>query len=130
MSYKALGTIQQPELLQFMTEPFEDESEFTGHIVVHLNVSVSVLPGSSIKPCDLDVLVTLRHIDCHGKRIHYTGTIGDPVPITKGWLRVSHRKVAEDYPRNKPWFPHQEYTSADALPVEPNQTYAVDVEMW
>jgi predicted acyl esterase len=130
LSYKALGTIQNPELLQFVTDPFTQETEFTGHIVVHLNVSVSPLPGSPISPSDIDLFVTLRHLDSQGHEIHYTGTVGDPVPVTKGWLRVSLRKTYDSHPYNRPWHPHREYHSTDVLPVEVGQIYAVDVEVW
>ena len=43
VSYRALGTLDKPELVQFTTEPFLDETEITGNVTAHLNVSVS--PG-------------------------------------------------------------------------------------
>jgi predicted acyl esterase len=130
LSYKALGTLKQPEFLQFTTEPFERETEFTGHIMVHLNVSASVLPETKVPPSDLDLFITLRHLDTESQEIYYTGTVGDPVPVTKGWLRVSLRKTADDHPQNKSWHPHREYKSTDVLPVEAGQIYPVDVEIW
>lgn len=129
-SYKALGTIKSPEYLQFTTKSFTQETEFTGHIVVHLNVSVSASVDTQAPPSDLDLFITVRHLDAQDQEIYYTGTVGDPVPVSKGWLRVSLRKTHDDHQQNKPWHPHREYTSTDVLPVEAGKVYAVDVEVW
>lgn len=130
VSYRAPGSLKEPEVANFTSEPFAHESEYTGHIVVRLNVSVSALPGASTVPSELDLFITVRHLDTEGKEIFYTGTIGDPVPVTKGWLRVSLRKTAEHHPSHAPWHPHREYCSGDVLPVTPGEVYAVDVEVW
>lgn len=129
LSYKALGTLKEPEVLQFSTSPFEAETEITGHVVAHLNVSVSPDP-SGPTPSDIDLFVTLRHYDASGQEVFYTGTAGDPVPVTKGWLRVSLRKVDQEHPKHREWFPHRNYTSKDVLPVIQGEIYAVDVEVW
>ncbi|XEV05179.1 hypothetical protein FSHL1_010466 [Fusarium sambucinum] len=129
LSYKALGTLEKPEVLQFSTPAFETETEITGHVVAHLNVSVSPDP-SGPTPSDIDLFVTLRHIDPSGQEVFYTGTAGDPVPVTKGWLRVSLRKVDQEHPKHRDWLPHRNYTSKDVLPVIQGEVYAVDVEVW
>ncbi|KAJ9665636.1 hypothetical protein H2201_004328 [Coniosporium apollinis] len=129
LSYKALGTLEDPQYLQFSTAPFEAETEITGHVVAHLNVSMSPEP-SGPTPTDIDLFVTLRHISPQGKEVHYTGTAGDPVPLTKGWLRVSLRKTNPDHPRHRPWLPHRDYCSTDVLPVIPGEVYSADVEIW
>ncbi|KAF4962160.1 hypothetical protein FSARC_9734 [Fusarium sarcochroum] len=129
LSYKALGTLENPELLQFSTSPFDSETEITGHIVAHLNVSVSPDP-SGPTPSDIDLFVTLRHYDPSGQEVFYTGTAGDPVPVTKGWLRVSLRKVDEQHPKHRDELPHRNYTSKDFLPVIQGEIYSVDVEVW
>ncbi|TKA80572.1 hypothetical protein B0A49_00624 [Cryomyces minteri] len=129
LSYKALGTLENPHLIQFSTEPFAAETEITGHIVAHLNVSMSPDP-SGPTPTDIDLFVTLRHILPEGKEVHYTGTAGDPVPLTKGWLRVSLRRINPDHLKHRPWLPHRDYTSTDILPVIPGEVYAVDIEVW
>ena len=130
MSYLAPGNLKTPQLVQFTTEPFARETEFTGHIVVHLNVSVSSLPDKQTSPSEIDLFITLRHLDAQGAEILYTGTVGDPVPVTKGWLRVSLRKVAEAHPLHRSWKPHRQYRSTDVLPVETGVVYPVDVEVW
>lgn len=128
VSYKALGRIDHPEFVSFSTPAFEEETEITGHIVARLNVSVTAETGV-VEP-DIDLFVTLRNIDPSGKEVFYTGTAGDGVPLCKGWLRVSSRKVHEENPRHRPYLPHREYLSTDVQPVKADQVYSVDVEVW
>jgi putative CocE/NonD family hydrolase len=129
-SYKALGTLEAPEVIQFKTPAFEEQTEITGHIVAHLNVSVTPDETATSNEKDLDLFLTLRHLDAAGKEIYYTGTAGDGIPLAKGWLRVSLRKIHTDNPKNRPWLPHREYYSTDVQPVVPDQVYGVDVEIW
>lgn len=129
LSYRALGTLEDPSLIQFTTAPFEEETEITGNVVAHLNVSVSA-DATGPTPSDIDLFVTLRHISPEGKEVFYTGTAGDPVPLTKGWLRVSLRKTNPDHPKHRPYLPWREYLSTDRLPVIPGEVYGVDVEVW
>lgn len=129
ISYEALGTLDNPHLVQFTTRPFEKETEITGHIVAHLNVSMSPHPGSPT-PTDLDLFLTLRYISPSGREVFYTGTAGDPVPLCKGWLRVSMRRVNREHPRHREWLPHRDYYSTDVRPVVPGEVYPVDVEVW
>ncbi|KAJ5642827.1 hypothetical protein N7490_006827 [Penicillium lividum] len=129
ISYEALGTLDSPQLIQFTTPAFEKETEITGHIVAHLNVSMSANPGAPT-PQDIDLFITLRHISAAGKEVFYTGTAGDPVPLCKGWLRVSMRKVNKNHVRNRPYLPHRDYYSTDVRPVIPGEVYPVDVEIW
>ncbi|KAI8662400.1 hypothetical protein NCS56_01043800 [Fusarium sp. Ph1] len=129
LSYRALGTLEKPEFLQFSTAAFESETEITGHVVAHLNVSVTPDPTGPT-PSDIDLFVTIRHIDPSGQEIFYTGTAGDPVPVTKGWLRTSLRQVDQQNNKHREWLPHRNYTSKDVLPVIQGEIYAVDVEVW
>lgn len=130
LSYNAPSNLKNPQFQQFVTSPFAKETEFTGHIVAHLNVSASPLPGQTTSPKEIDLFITLRHLDADGFEILYTGTVGDPVPVTKGWLRVSMRSVAENHPEHQQWRPYRTYGSTDVLPVEPGTVYPVDVEIW
>ncbi|KAK4097285.1 alpha/beta-hydrolase [Parathielavia hyrcaniae] len=132
LTYRGLGTMTDPQLLQFTTPPFPAETEITGHIVAHLCVSVSPDPASPSPtvPSDMDLFLTLRHLGPDGNEIFYTGTAGDPVPLTKGWLRLSLRKVNPGHPLHREWLPRREYFSEDVLPVVPCEVYAVDVEVW
>lgn len=129
LSYEALGTMEAPQLVQFSTPPIEVETEITGHVVAHLNVSVSAKIGGTL-PTDIDLFVTIRHISPAGKEVHYTGTAGDPVPLCKGWLRVSMRKVDTEHHRHRSYLPYRDYFSTSKLPVLPGEIYPVDVEIW
>ncbi|KAF2728091.1 alpha/beta-hydrolase [Polyplosphaeria fusca] len=129
LSYKALGTMQSQQFLQFTTAPFEEEIEITGHIVAHLNVSLSPF-ASGTTPSDIDLFLTLRYISPSGKEVYYTGTAGDPIPLAKGWLRVSLRKTNPEHPKHREWFPWRDYFSTDVQPVIPGDVYTVDVEVW
>lgn len=53
---------------KFETAPFEEETEITGHILANLCMGVDTAP-------DLDVMVTLRHIDPKGDEVFYTGEL-------------------------------------------------------
>jgi predicted acyl esterase len=131
VSYRALGDLKNPQTVHFRTKPFPKETEFTGHIVVHLNISATKdQDSSSSGPSDIDLFITLRCLTPDGKEILYTGTVGDPVPVTKGWLRVSLRKINEKSPRNTFWHPHREYLSTDESSIIPGEVYPVDVEVW
>lgn len=130
ISYPALGTLDNSQLLRVETEPFTKETEITGHIMAHLNVSVTPYPDSEIIPSDIDLFLTLRHISPAGQEVFYTGTAGDPVPLTKGWLRVSLRKTDPNHHKHRAWLPHRNYVSTDVEPVIVGDIYAVDVEIW
>jgi predicted acyl esterase len=129
LSYEALGTLDNPKLLQFTTVPFEEEAEITGHIVAHLNVSLSAYAAGTT-PTDIDLFLTLRYISPSGEEVHYTGTAGDPVPLSKGWLRVSLRKTNHQHPKHRDYLPWRDYFSTDVQPVIPGDVYGVDVEVW
>lgn len=128
ISYAALGSEENPQLALFATDPFKEEVEITGHITAHLNVSLQADPTGPV-PSDIDLFVTLRHISPEGKEICYTGSGGDATPATKGWLRVSLRKVNDKHVRHRPWLPHRDYFSMDVLPVVLGEVYGVDVEV-
>lgn len=130
LTYRALGTLQNPQCLQFTTPPFEAETEITGHVVARLNVSASPDPTSLHTPSDIDLFLTLRHLGPNGKEIFYTGTAGDPVPLSKGWLRTSMRKINAEHLKHREWLPHRDYTSRDVQAVIPGEVYRVDVEVW
>lgn len=129
VSYKALGNLKDPQFVQFTTPPFEEETEITGYITARLHISMSPDPTGPV-PKDIDLFLTLRHLSPTGTEIFYTGTAGDPVPLTKGWLRCSMRKINKEHPKHREFLPWREYQSSDVLPVVPGEVYAVDVEVW
>ncbi|KFY35733.1 hypothetical protein V494_05668 [Pseudogymnoascus sp. VKM F-4513 (FW-928)] len=130
ISYEALGNLSKPQLVQFTSAPFVTDTEITGHVTAHVNVSLTPNSAATAPQKDIDLFVTLRYIDPSGNEVHYTGTAGDPIPLAKGWLRVSLRKVATDHPRHREYQPYHEYRSVDVQEVKPNVAYAADVEVW
>ncbi|KAK2694405.1 hypothetical protein QWA68_005811 [Fusarium oxysporum] len=104
--------------------------EITGHIVAHLTVAATRKSADATPPSDIDLFITLRKINAKGAEVFYTGTMGDPVPIVKGWQRVSLRKVDESNKLHKEYLPYRNYYLSDVQPVEENQKYKVDVEVW
>ncbi|KAF5987859.1 acyl esterase [Fusarium coicis] len=104
--------------------------EITGHIVAHSTVAATRRSADTAPPSDIDLFITLRKLNAKGEEVFYTGTIGDPVPIVKGWQRVSLRKVDESNKLHKEYLPYRNYYSFDVQPVEENQKYEVDVEVW
>ncbi|PNP58205.1 hypothetical protein THARTR1_01902 [Trichoderma harzianum] len=133
ITYKALGSLDDPQFVTFSTG-FTKETEITSHIVAHLNVSVESSAeqqqSDPVVEADLDLFVTLWHLDSQGQEILYTGAVGDPVSLTKGWLRCSLRKVEDKHPQHRSYLPYRQYFSTDEELLTPNIIYAVDVEIW
>ncbi|EMC95494.1 hypothetical protein BAUCODRAFT_543523 [Baudoinia panamericana UAMH 10762] len=129
LRYQALGSEGNAQSFKFMTAPFKQETEITGHVVAHINVSLEATADNK-NPSDIDIFATLRHIAPDGAEVLYTGSAGDPVPLCNGWLRVSLRKVNESHPRHRAWLPQRDYLRSDAQPVRPGEVYGVDVELW
>ena len=129
ISYPALGNIDNQQYVHFTSHPLPADMEITGYTVAHLNVSMTALPGGTV-PTDIDLFLTLRHLGSDSKEIYYTGITGEPVPLCKGWQRVSMRQVDQQHPMHREWLPHRNYFTSDALPVIPGEVYPVDVEIW
>ena len=71
--------------VSFETAPLTADTEVTGPVKLVLWVS------STVK--DMDMFVTLRNIGADGKDVWEVGQQGQKVPVAKGWLRASHRKL-------------------------------------
>ena len=59
---------------------------------------------------DMDLFLTLRNFDADGNEILETGQQGTPVPVAKGWLRVSHREL--DPELTLPYRPYHKHHAA------------------
>ncbi|KAK2596301.1 hypothetical protein N8I77_013197 [Diaporthe amygdali] len=129
LSYPAMSTTKDQFFHRFTTAPFEKETEITGHIVAHVNVSVTRTPGGTV-PKDIDVFVVVRQWDAEGNERVFTGTIGDAAALTRGCQRVSLRKVNKEHPHHREYRAHRDYFSTDVLPVIPGEVYPVDIEIW
>jgi hypothetical protein len=71
---------------------FEEETEINGHPTANLVYSVPKRADGSA-PKDIDVFLTLRHLDANGREIYYTGTAGDPVPLCKGQYHLERNEL-------------------------------------
>jgi hypothetical protein len=100
------------------TAPLPEDLEVTGPLMANLWV-VSATE-------DMDLFLTLRNIDPDGNEVMETGQQGTPVPVAKGWLRVSHREL--DPELTLPYRPYHSHRRR--LYLEPGEIVEVQVEIW
>jgi predicted acyl esterase len=104
--------------VSFHTGPMPADTEITGPLMMNLWVSSTSE--------DMDIFVTLRNIGPDGKEVPEVGQHGQPVPLTKGWLRASHRKLDPDKSLPyRPFHPHNE-----RLWLEPDEPVECQIEIW
>jgi putative CocE/NonD family hydrolase len=104
--------------VSFETAPLRRDLEVTGPVVLVLWVS------STTK--DMDLFATLRNIGRDGKDVFEIGQQGQPVPVTKGWLRASHRGLDEKL--SLPWRPY--HAHAERQWLQKGEAVRVEVEIW
>jgi uncharacterized protein len=104
--------------ISFETPPMERDTEITGPLVLNLWVSSTSE--------DMDIFATLRNVGPDGKDEWEVGQHGQPVPLTKGWLRASHRKL--DPVRSLPYRPYHAHDERRWL--KPNEPVECQVEIW
>ena len=104
--------------VSFESDPMPADSEITGPLMLNLWVSSSSE--------DMDIMCTLRNIGADGKDVWEVGQHGGPVPLTKGWLRASHRKT--DALKSTPYRPFHPHDERQWL--EPNQPVECPIEIW
>jgi predicted acyl esterase len=75
---------------------------------------------------DMDLFLTLRNFDADGNEVLETGQQGAPVPVAKGWLRVSHREL--DPELSLPYRPYHRHQRR--LFLTPGEIVEVQVEIW
>lgn len=108
-----------PQLgVSFETEPFASDTEITGPVNLVLWVSSSTE--------DMDVFATLRNIDADGQDVWEIGQQQQPVPVAKGWLRASHRKLDERL--SLPYRPYHRHDERQWL--KPAEIVQLQVEIW
>jgi predicted acyl esterase len=112
------GGIKPGMGISLETAPLPADLEITGPLAASFWVSSSSE--------DMDLFLTLRHFDAAGNEVMETGQQGAPVPVAKGWLRVSHREL--DPARSLPYRPYHKHTRR--LFLAPGETVRVDVEIW
>jgi uncharacterized protein len=112
------GGIKPGMGISFETSNLADDTEITGPLAAVLWVSSSTE--------DMDLFLTLRNIDPDGKDVMETGQQGRPVPVAKGWLRVSHREL--DPELSLPYRPYHKHVRR--LHLAPGEIVRVEVEIW
>jgi uncharacterized protein len=112
------GGIKPGMGVALMTAPLAHDTEVTGPLAAVLWVSSSTE--------DMDLFLTLRNFDPEGNEVLETGQQGTPVPVAKGWLRVSHRELDPDL--SLPSRPYHKHTRR--LYLEPGEIVEVHVEIW
>jgi predicted acyl esterase len=100
------------------TPPLPHDLEITGPLAAVLFVSSETE--------DMDLFVTLRNFDADGNEVLETGQQGAPVPVAKGWLRVSHREL--DPALSLPYRPYHRHRRR--LYLAPGEIVEVQVEIW
>jgi predicted acyl esterase len=104
--------------ISFETGPLREDLEMTGPVVLTLWVSSTT--------DDMDIFATLRNIDPDGKDVWEIGQQQQPVPVAKGWLRASHRKL--DARLSLPYRPYHSHDERRWL--KKGEPVKVDVEIW
>jgi predicted acyl esterase len=112
------GGIKPDMGVSFFTPPITEDVEITGPLSATLWVSSSSE--------DMDLFLTIRHFDENGKELLETGQQGSPVPVAKGWLRVSHREL--DVEKSLPYRPYHRHQRR--LRLTPGEIVQVQVEIW
>lgn len=112
------GGIKPGMGLSLETASLPADLEITGPVAASFWVSSSSE--------DMDLFLTLRNIDPQGNDVMETGQQGTPVPVAKGWLRVSHREL--DPELSLPYRPYHRHERR--LFLKPNEVVKVDVEIW
>ena len=100
------------------TPPLDADIEVTGPLMASFWVSS--------ESEDMDLFLTLRNFGADGNEILETGQQGAPVPVAKGWLRVSHREL--DPALTLPYRPYHKHTRR--LYLKPGEIVQVQVEIW
>ncbi len=105
--------------MSFETAALPEDTEVTGPIVLVLWVSSTSE--------DMDIFATIRNIGPDGKDVWEVGQQGnDDIPVAKGWLRASHRKL--DPGRSLPYRPYHAHN--ERLWLKPGEAVECQVEIW
>src|SRR5208282_4106004 len=112
------GGIKPGMRISLDTSPLAADTEITGPLAAVLWVSSSSE--------DMDLFLTLRNFDPDGDDVMETGQQGAPVPVAKGWLRVSHREL--DPELSLPYRPYHRHERRQLLKA--GEIVRVEVEIW
>lgn len=110
--------------ISFVSEPVAEDSVIAGFGKVQLWVSST--------SHDMDLFVSVRVLDGYDQQVDFTGftTMGfsDRItPLTKGWLKVSHRTL--DAERTTEYSPKHTHRRDDYAPLESGVPVQVEIEL-
>jgi uncharacterized protein len=109
----------------FISEPMERDSVLAGY--------TKLVAWVSSTSADMDVHVGVRVLDEAGREVDYCGPALIPgigtlfYPLTKGWLKVSHRRLDPD--RSTEYRPKHTHRQADYAPLQNGEIVPVEVEI-
>ncbi len=112
------GGIKPGMGIALQTPPLPADLEVTGPLMANIWVSSATE--------DMDLFLTLRNFDTDGNEVMETGQQGAPVPVAKGWLRVSHRELDPDL--SLPYRPYHRHRRR--LYLKPGEIVEVQIEIW
>jgi len=104
--------------VSFESAVLTEDTEVTGPVVLVLWVSSTTE--------DIDIFATIRNIAPNGEDVFERGQQSHPVPVAKGWLRASHRKL--DPSLTLPYRPY--HTHEDRQWLKADEVVRIDVEIW
>ncbi|RFA18841.1 CocE/NonD family hydrolase [Subtercola boreus] len=110
--------------VSFVSEPLAHDAVIAGFGKVHLWVEST--------SDDIDLFVSVRVIGDDDREVDFTGftTFGFPfriAPLTKGWLKVSHRAL--DKVRSTEVQPAHTHVKADYAPLRPGEIVPVEIAL-
>jgi predicted acyl esterase len=109
----------------FISDPLDEDAVIAGY-------SKLVTWVSSTSE-DMDLFVSIRVLDEHGREVDFCGPALIPgistrfYPLAKGWLKVSHRKL--DTKRSTDFRPKHTHLRADYAPLRAGEVVPVEVEI-
>ncbi|HZM48698.1 MAG TPA: CocE/NonD family hydrolase [Burkholderiales bacterium] len=114
----AAGSVDRTGI-SLVSAPLTEDTEITGPGVLVLWVSSTSE--------DMDIFATIRNVGPDGKDVWEAGQQGwDEMPVAKGWLRASHRKL--DPQKSLPYRPYHVHTERQWL--APDDIVECHVELW
>lgn len=109
-------------ILTFTSDPFAEDTEVTGPIVLNLWASSTgedtqfIVKIMDVAPLSAEVAQAVEVLD-----------VAAPAQqVTEGWLRASHRAL--DHGRSTEFSPYHTHTSPE--PLEPGTIYQFAIEIW
>ncbi len=109
----------------FISEPMESDCVIAGYSKLVVWVASTTT--------DMDIHVGVRVLDEHDREVDYVGPALIPgtsnlfYPLTKGWLKASHRML--DEARATDWRPKHTHHRADHAPLTDGEVVPVEVEI-